>query len=184
MIFEIILSTVDSKGKVNFAPFGIKKSRKFVFISPYFPSKTLTNLRQTRIATANYTNDASFFVKCIVGEKNFQKKKCEKIDGYFLNDCLSHDELVVESFKEDNIRPKFKCRIVKTANHKRFEGFNRAQSSIVEACILATRVKFLKKKKILTDLEFLYSSVEKTAGLKELKLWEKIKKFIFKEMEK
>ena len=104
--------------------------------------------------------------------------------AFFVINCKDILRCEHESFKEDNIRPKFKCRIVKTANHKRFEGFNRAKSSIVEACILATRVKFLKKKKILTDLEFLYSSVEKTAGLKELKLWEKIKKFIFKEMEK
>ena len=44
MIIETIISTINDKGEVNFAPFGIKKNEKFIYISPYIPSKTLNNL--------------------------------------------------------------------------------------------------------------------------------------------
>ena len=60
MILETIISTIDKSGNVNFAPFGIKKNKNFILISPYIPSKTLNNLTSTKSATVNYTNDAVF----------------------------------------------------------------------------------------------------------------------------
>ena len=47
---------------------------------------------------------------------------------------------------------QFKCKIVNKMEHKRFEGFNRARGSLIEACILASRVKILKKEYILKEL--------------------------------
>ena len=184
MIFETIISTIDLNGKVNFAPFGIKKNRGFIFISPYIPSTTLNNIKLTEGATVNYINDSSFFVNCIIGKKKFKKKRCKKINGYFLKEALSHDEIVVESFKDDKIRPTFKCKVVEKFVHERFEGFNRANGSIIEACILASRARILDKKKIISDLNNLSSAVEKTAGKDEIKSWGLIKKYILNETKK
>ncbi len=181
MIFETIVCTTNIKGKVNFAPFGIKRNKNYILISPYIPSKTLENLKQTNSASINYTDDASFFVNCILGKKKFIKKKCSKIKGFFLEEALAHDEVVVESMKSDKIRPVFKCKIVKKENHKRFQGYNRARGSLIEACILASRIKILKKKKILNELNNLSNAVEKTAGIKEKKNWSLIKNFILDE---
>ena len=178
MIFETIISTVNSKGNPNFAPFGIKRIKNYIYISPYVPSTTLMNLEQSRCASINYIDDASFFIKCITGEKKFKKEKCSKIEGYFLKDALAHDEVIVESIKESKMRPTFKCKIVKKFEHKRFEGFNRARGSLIEACILASRVKILKKKYILKELNNLTNPIEKTAGIKEKRSWIKIKSFI------
>ena len=75
MIIETIISTVNSKGKVNFAPFGIKKNNNFIYISPYIPSRTLENLNLNKCAVINYTDDVRYFVDCLVGEKNFKKLK-------------------------------------------------------------------------------------------------------------
>ena len=58
MIFETIVSTINNKGQVNFAPFGIRKRKEFIFISPYIPSKTLENLKQTKCASINYLDDS------------------------------------------------------------------------------------------------------------------------------
>ena len=44
MIIETIISTVNSKGQVNFAPFGIKKDNNFIYISPYIPQGLLKTL--------------------------------------------------------------------------------------------------------------------------------------------
>ena len=178
MIFETIVSTINNKGEVNFAPFGIKKRKNLIFISPYIPSKTLDNLEQTKCAAINYLDDSSYFVNCIIGKKKFRKKKCSVIEGFFLENTLSHDEVVVESIKKDKIRPIFKCKVVKQLNHKRFEGFNRANGALIEACILASRVRILEKKFILKNLENLSESILKTAGVSEKKNWNLIKSFI------
>ena len=94
---------------------------------------------------------------------------------------MAHDEVVVESIEENKVRPIFKCKVIYKEEHKRFEGYNRARNSLIEACILASRVKILKKKQILNELEGLKNSVEKTAGIKERKSWNLISKFILNE---
>ena len=181
MILETIIATTNKKGQVNFAPFGIRKDKDFLFISPYIPSQTLLNLEETMQAAVNYVNDSSFFVNCILGKKNFKKEKCVKIKGFFLKGAEAHDEVVVDSIIKDRIRPTFKCKVVRRIYHKRYEGFNRADGSIIEACILASRVKILKKKTILVSLNNLKNSVVKTAGDNQIKSWKLIRKYILDE---
>ena len=110
-----------------------------------------------------------------------RKKNVQKLIVIFLKEALAHDEVIVESIKENKVRPIFKCKIINKEEHKRFEGFNRARNSLIEACILASRVKILKKKQILKELEGLKNSVEKTAGIKERKSWNLISRFILNE---
>lgn len=180
MIIETIISTTNSNNEVNFAPFGIRKKNNFIFISPYIPSRTLDNLISNKCAVINYTNNPNHFVNCLIGKKKFQKLKSFDIPGYYLKDCLSHDEVRVISVSNDKIRPTFKCKILGQFIHKRFDGFNRAQASIIEACILASRLRILKKEKIKRELLNLSISIEKTAGKNENKAWENIKNYIYK----
>ena len=91
---------------------------------------------------------------------------------------MAHDEVVVESVKNDKVRPTFKCRIVNQCSHNRFEGFNRADASLIEACILASRVKILGKDFILNSLKNLYIPVEKTGGKLEKHNFDLIKNYI------
>ena len=60
---------------------------------------------------------------------------------------LSYDEVVVKKIIEDSVRPSFICEVVKSVLKKKYDGHNRAKAAIIEACILASRVKLLKKKK-------------------------------------
>ena len=184
MIFETIISTVDKQGEVNFAPFGVRRHRQHLYISPYIPSTTLSNLNVTKQAVINYVNDASFFVACIIGEKKFEKKKSLNVRGYYLSKALAHDEVVVESVKDHKIRPTFKCKIVDKYSHKRFEGFNRANGALIEACILASRVKILEKDRIIKDLNNLNNAIEKTAGVNEKQNWKLIRDYIYHELSK
>ena len=78
MIIESIISSVDKSGLVNFSPFGIKKESNYVYISPYIPSKTLQNIKETKIAVVNYVNDAEVFVNCILGKKKILKRQTVK----------------------------------------------------------------------------------------------------------
>ena len=184
MIFETIISTVDKKGNVNFSPFGIKKTKDFIFISPYVPSKSLDNLKETSCAVVNYTTSSLDFVKCIIGKKKFKKKECKFIKCFFMENCICYDEVVVVGLIDDKVRPKFKCKIVGSKNLKRFQGFNRAQSSIIEACILASRVKMIKRDKIIKDLNYLEIAIIKTAGIEEKKAWRLINEYITNKLPK
>ena len=69
MIIETIISSLDNKGKLNIAPFGIKKTSNHIYLSPYRPSITLNNLISNKCAVVNYIDDALVFVNCIVGKK-------------------------------------------------------------------------------------------------------------------
>ncbi len=178
MIFETIVSTLDKNKEINFAPFGIKKSKNTILISPFVPSKTLNNLKENKFAVVNYTDRSEFFVDCIVGKIKFKKEKCKNFPGFFINDALSFDQVTVKKILPDKIRPVFVCEINKSYQLKRFEGHNRARSAIIEACILASRVKMLPKDKIMSELEYLNISVSKTAGDSEKKSWKKISNFI------
>ena len=60
MIFETIVSTLDKNKEINFAPFGIKKSKNTILISLFVPSKTLNNLKENKFAVVNYTDRSDF----------------------------------------------------------------------------------------------------------------------------
>ena len=180
MIIETIISTINTKGDVNFAPFGIKKRKNFVFISPYIPSKTLENLKKSGTAVINYIDDAKYFVDCLTGNKRFKKLESVKFKGFFLADSLYHEEVKVVSVKNHKIRPTFKCEIVGEFIHKKYSGHNRARSAILEACILASRLNMIREENIRDELNYLEIIIDKTAGKRERSSWFKIKKFIEK----
>lgn len=182
MIYETIISTIDKNGNVNFSPFGIKKTKDFIFISPYVPSKSLNNLKETSCAVVNYTTSSLDFVKCIIGKKKFKIKECKFIKCFFMENCVCYDEVEVVGFVDDKVRPKFKCKIVSSKNLNKFQGFNRAQLSIIEACILASRVKMIERNKIFKDLSYLEIAITKTAGIEERKAWRLINDYITNEL--
>ena len=183
MIIETIVSTIDNDGKVNFSPFGIKKNKNQIYISPYIPSRTLLNLKSTKCAVVNYTDNTSFFVDCIIGNKKFKKKKCKNFSGFFLEDCFGYEQVKVKKIIKNKLRPTFVCEIDKSFHIKNYEGHNRAKASIIEACILASRVHLLGKKKIFNELNYLSIAVEKTAGSLEKKSWNKILNYINKKID-
>ena len=59
---------------------------------------------------------------------------------FTLEDTLSFDEVVVHKIIENQVRPKFICKVVKSVFKKRYDGHNRAKASVIEACILASRI--------------------------------------------
>ena len=99
-----------------------------------------------------------------------------------MENCICYDEVVVVGFVDDKVRPKFKCKIVSSKNLNKFQGFNRAQLSIIEACILASRVKMIERNKIFKDLSYLEIAITKTAGIEERKAWRLINDYITNEL--
>jgi hypothetical protein len=83
---------------------------------------------------------------------------------------------------DDAVRPRLYCRVVHEASHRPFQGFNRAQFSVLEAAILVSRLDRLPRNKIESELDYLHIGLDKTAGPRELEAWnwllEKVEEFM------
>ncbi|HML93533.1 DUF447 domain-containing protein [Methyloceanibacter sp.] len=181
IIRECIVTTQSAEGRVHIAPLGLIEAGEGWVIAPFRPSTTLDNLRSTPFAVANFTDDVLVFAGCLTGKKDWPTRPAEHVSGAVLEGALSHLELAVESVEEDELRPRFHCRIVHEGNHAPFKGFNRAQAAVIETAILASRLKMLPREKVETELAYHQIAVEKTAGPREHEAWrilvEKIEDF-------
>ena len=72
---------------------------------------------------------------------------------------------------EDDLRPRFVCKLVHAEAHKPWSGLNRAQAAVLELAVLSTRLKMLPPDKIENELKYLEIAISKTAGARELEAW-------------
>ena len=93
------------------------------------------------------------------------------IDGQYLAQALAHSELQVIDIDDNDPRASFTAKIKYEMNHAPFRGFNRAQSAVVEAAILVSRLHMLSSDKIQSELAYLTIAIDKTAGERELEAW-------------
>jgi len=172
MIQEIIVTTENEDGTTHIAPMGIREENGLVMIAPFKPSATLENIQRNKSAVVNRIDDVRIFAGCLTGRKDWPLIPTEKISGQRLAAALSHLELELESFEDDEIRPRFYLKPVIEITHSAFKGFNRAQSAVLEAAILVSRLKMLSEEKINQELEYLTIAIEKTAGENEKIAWQ------------
>jgi uncharacterized protein len=170
-IVETILTTSNEKGEVHVAPLGLIQDGDNWIIGPFKPSRTLDNLRAVPFAAASHTDDVRVFAGCVTGRKSWPTVSTSKAKGGRLAHCLAHWELKVERVIEDDLRPKFVCKIVHQEQHAAWEGFNRAQAAVLELAVLTTRFTMLPADKIENELKYLEIAISKTAGPRELEAW-------------
>jgi hypothetical protein len=194
MIQETIVTTVNSSGAAHIAPMGIHViARDGVYtaspsgtgavtratgtpadeliILPFRPSATLDNLLASRTAVINYCDDVRIFAGCLTWRRDWPLKPAEKINGQVLTAALAHAEVELARVEEDPVRPKLFCKVIHRVNHTPFQGFNRAQFSVLEAAILISRLHRLPLEKIESEIDYLRIGLEKTAGDRELEAW-------------
>ena len=170
-IVETIVSTSDAEGNVHIAPLGLIADGKHWIVAPFKPSKTLENLRANPFAAASHTDDVRVFAGCVTGRKSWPLTPTTEIKGGRLADCLSHWELKVDDIVEDDLRPRFRCKIVHQETHAPWQGFSRAQAAVLELAVLTTRLKMLPPEKVESELKYLEIAISKTASLKEEEAW-------------
>jgi hypothetical protein len=171
MIRETIVTTVNAAGAVHIAPLGIIADGDGWIIAPFHPSTTLANLRATPFAVANYTDDVRVFAGCLTGRNCWPTTASENVPVPRLAATLAHAELAVTRVTEDAQRPRFHCQVVRLASHGPFRGFNRAQAAVIEAAILASRLRMLPREKVESEMAYLEIAVGKTASAGELEAW-------------
>lgn len=170
-IVETIVTTMGAMGEVHVAPLGLIEDGEGWIIAPFKPSRTLDNLTANPHAVASHTDDVRVFAGCLTGRRDWPVKPAAKVKGVYLASALSHWELSVDRITEDEQRPRFHCRVVHTASHAPWPGFNRAQVAVLELAVLITRLHMLPPGKIESELKYLEIAVSKTAGPREQEAW-------------
>jgi len=171
MIRETIVTTMDASRTIHFAPIGIIADGDGWIIAPFHPSTTLNNLRAVPYAVANFSDDVRVFAGCLTGRNQWPTATCEKIAVPRLAAALAHAELEVTRISEDEQRPRFHCRVLRSAAHAPFQGFNRAQAAVIEAAILVSRLHMMPREKIEREIAYLEIAVSKTASAAEQQAW-------------
>ena len=170
-IRECIVTTIRDDKSVHIAPMGIHEEAENLIILPFKPSTTLDNLERDKTATLNYTDDVRVYAGCITGHRDWPTCPTNVINGARLENCLAHTELEVIDKVEDELRPKYICKVTHEVTHKPFHGYNRAQSAVIELAILTSRLHMLTEDKIQQEIEYLTIGYEKTSGPREQEAW-------------
>jgi uncharacterized protein len=171
LIREAIVSTVNAHGEPHLAPLGLITEADNWILAPFYPSTTLENLRQAPFAVANLTDDVRIFAGCLTGRRNWPLTAANVVAAPRLAGTLAHLELVVVDLRDDELRPRFVCRVAHHASHAPFQGFNRAQAAVIEGAVLVSRLHFLPRAEVEAELARLEIIVGKTAGAAEAEAW-------------
>src|SRR6185437_5972989 len=150
MIIESILTTLDEQGRVNIAPMGVDWGDDVLVIKPFLETTTFRNVRATRVAVINLTDDVLIFARTAIADA-----------------ACSWREVEVVSIDDTPPRSRIETRVVHHGTQREFLGFNRARNAVLEAAILSTRTHLLPADEILGDFRRLQVIVDKTAGPRE-----------------
>ena len=172
MILETIVSTVDARGRVNFAPMGVVLEGESVLLRPFRTAVTWTNLAEVGEGVVNFTDSVLLFARCAVESCLPPHRSARKVRGHVLEDVCSWKEFVVESKDLSEERGRFFGRVVHEERARDFTGFNRARHAVIEATILATRLHLLGRDRVLEEMSRLRPLIDKTAGPGEREAFE------------
>ncbi len=171
MIYEAIISTIDTLGNAHVTPFGISMHDDLVVISPYKPSTTLDNILATEHAVMNLTDDVRVFAGALTKRQAWALLPASKVTGFRLADTLAHKELKLVKVIDDALRPQLFMEVLHAEQHQAFNGFNRAQAAVIELAVLVSRLTRLPMEQIKQDITYHTIAIEKTAGARELEAW-------------
>jgi hypothetical protein len=167
MIVETVTTTRNPDGTVNCAAMGVEWGEEEIVIKPYAGTRTLRNLRATGAAVVNLTDDILLFVQAALGDPQPPTRTAGAIEGAVLSDACSWREVEVRAIEADGPRARVVTGVVGRGRGREFIGFNRACHAVLEASILASRVRRLPADEIRAELARLAVLVDKTAGPRE-----------------
>jgi len=167
MIVETVTTTINPDGTVNCAAMGVEWGDDALVIKPYRATRTLRNLERSGAAVVNLTDDILLFCEAALGDPQPPTRPAEAVAGAVLADACSWREVAVDAIDASGPRARVATRVVGRGTGREFVGFNRAAGAVLEASILASRVRRLPAAEIRADLARLAVVVDKTAGPRE-----------------
>jgi hypothetical protein len=177
-IIESIVTSMDASGAVNFAPMGVEWGEETITLKPFLETTTFRNVRATRTAVVNLTDDIHLLAQSAISSPQFPWHPAARVRGAVLDAACSWRELEVVELDATPPRSRITARVVHRGVHREFIGFNRARYAVLEAAILATRVHLLPADQIRDELNRLQVPVEKTAGPREQEAWALVRDYV------
>jgi uncharacterized protein len=167
LIIETVVTTINPDGSVNCGAMGVEWDAERIVIKPYRGTRTLRNLRATGAAVVNLTDDILLFCQAALGDPRPPTRPAESVEGAVLDASCSWREVRVEAVDESAQRARVETVVVGGGSGREFLGFNRARHAVLEASILASRVRMLDAEEIRAELRRLQVLVDKTGGPRE-----------------
>ena len=167
MIIESILTSMSPDGSINFAPMGVEWGESTIVLKPFLETTTFRNVRETRAAVVNLTDDVMLFAQGAISNPRYPAVPAAVVRGVVLEAACSWRELEVVTMDETPPRSRIEARVVHRGYQREFLGFNRARHAVLEAAILATRTHLIPADEIRREYERLQVIVDKTAGPRE-----------------
>jgi hypothetical protein len=167
VIIESILTSMAADGAINFAPMGVEWGESTIVLKPFLETTTFRNVRETRVAVVNLTDDAMLLAQGAISSPQFPWVPATVVRGAVLEAATSWRELEVVSIDDTPPRSRIEARVVHRGIRREFLGFNRARHAVLEAAILATRTHLVPAEEIRAEYARLQVIVDKTAGPRE-----------------
>lgn len=167
MIIESIVTSMAADGSINFAPMGVEWGESTLVLKPFLETTTFRNVRDTRVAVVNITDDVMLFARAAISSPEYPWVPATVVRGAVLEAACSWRELEVVTLDDTPPRSRIEARVLHHGFRREFIGFNRARFAVLEAAILATRTHLLPAEEIRAEYARLQVIVDKTAGPRE-----------------
>src|ERR687888_313292 len=177
-IIETVVTTINPDGSVNCGAMGVEWGEQRIVIKPYRGTRTLRNLRATGAAVVNLTDDILLFSEAALGDPHPPTRPATRVEGAVLDDACSWREVRVEAIEESEQRARVSTMVVGGGTGREFLGLNRARHAVLEASILASRVRMLDAEGIRAELGRLQVLVDKTGGPREREAMEYVRRHV------
>ncbi len=179
-ILEGVVITTNADGTTNIAALGpiVDTPLTRAILRPFPTSVTYANLLRQRCCVLHVTDDVLLIAQAALDGLSPPPTVEKTLHGAVLADCCHWFTLEVEDVKLAGERPEFHCRVVETGQKRPFFGLSRSKAAVIEAAILASRVKWLPPEQISHKMGELKTVLDKTASERDRAAFEFVERFL------
>ncbi|MEX0585811.1 MAG: DUF447 domain-containing protein [Pirellulales bacterium] len=185
-LVEGIISTLHEDGTPHIAPMGpiVDGGFNVLLLRPFRTSTTYRNLKRTGQGVLHVTDDVELLARAAVGRLDTLPRlfPAEAVDGVILADACRWYAFRVESLDDNEDRTRIVACVIDRGTQREFLGFNRAKHAVVEAAILATRIRLLDAAHIRGEFARLAVLVDKTGGHQERRAFAFLQEYLAEQL--
>jgi hypothetical protein len=182
LVLEGVVTTLDGDGSPHLAPMGpiVDAEVNCLCLRPFTTSATFANLKRSGCGVFHVTDDVELLARAAVAQLTALPRllPAAAIPGVIVADACRWYAFQVESLDDSRERAEVTARVVDRGAIREFVGFNRAKHAVVEAAILASRVKILPPQELSSEFARLAPLVQKTGAAAERRAFEFLRQVV------
>ena len=178
MIIEGLCTTLNADGTLNVAPMGpvVDEELTSLLLRPFQSSTTFANLKRDGCGVFHITDDVGMIALAAIGQLDKQPETftATAIDGQVIASACRWYEFEVSEIDASEQRSVMTTELKHVGRIRDYWGLNRARHAILEAAILATRLRLLDPQAVRQELDRLRVIVQKTANDSDARVFEQL----------